>query len=309
MPGSFAEVTGFHGGGPSAWPPASGRTLPAWPWPWPTDRQRGWDLNDQARRYIAWWKKGEYSVNGRCFHIGDTVYHGLSRFLKSGDARGCGDTSATASSNGRSCGWPRGDPLRPPVSRSSRRVDPVVAGVRPAHPRQPAMPIVVCVPGIAFGRSDPWPSPRRSAGAVLAAAVAAEEICPLESEVDEVSRGSFRELQPPQIVGSGYVVRGLEAALWAFHDAEDFRQAVLRAVNLGDDADTTGAICGQLAGGVLGRVGHSARMAGRAGGAELHGAGVAEVAGRAGSASASAATPIPDPRRSPRHRDRTWERQ
>ena len=35
---------------------------------------------------------------------------------------------------------------------------------------------------------------------------------------------------------------------WAFHDAADFREAVLRAVNLGDDADTTGAVAGQLAG-------------------------------------------------------------
>ena len=40
------------------------------------------------------------------------------------------------------------------------------------------------------------------------------------------------------------MIRSLEAALWAFHDARDFRQAVLRAVNLGDDADTTGAVCG-----------------------------------------------------------------
>jgi ADP-ribosyl-[dinitrogen reductase] hydrolase len=39
----------------------------------------------------------------------------------------------------------------------------------------------------------------------------------------------------------------LEAALWAFHDAQDFREAVLKAVNLGDDADTTGAVCGQFA--------------------------------------------------------------
>lgn len=53
---------------------------------------------------------------------------------------------------------------------------------------------------------------------------------------------------PPKIVGSGYVVRCLEAALWAFHDATNFREAVLSAVNLGDDADTTGAVCGQLAG-------------------------------------------------------------
>jgi ADP-ribosylglycohydrolase len=53
------------------------------------------------------------------------------------------------------------------------------------------------------------------------------------------------------------VVRSLEAALWAFHDAQDFRQAVLKAVNLGDDADTTGAVCGQLAGACWGEAGIS----------------------------------------------------
>ena len=63
------------------------------------------------------------------------------------------------------------------------------------------------------------------------------------------------EEEPPEIVGSGYVVRSLEAALWAFHDAKDFRQAVLRAVNLGDDSDTTGAVCGQLAGACWGKSG------------------------------------------------------
>ena len=51
------------------------------------------------------------------------------------------------------------------------------------------------------------------------------------------------------------MVRSLEAALWAFHDAPDFRRAVLRAVNLGDDADTTGAVCGQLAGAYWGESG------------------------------------------------------
>ena len=74
-------------------------------------------------------------------------------------------------------------------------------------------------------------------------------------EVDAVAQGSFRKKSPPQIVGSGYVVKSLEAALWAFHDAKDFREAVLRAVNLGDDADTTGAVCGQLAGAYWGESG------------------------------------------------------
>jgi ADP-ribosyl-[dinitrogen reductase] hydrolase len=56
-------------------------------------------------------------------------------------------------------------------------------------------------------------------------------------------------------VGSGYVVRSLEAALWAFHSTDNFREAVLKAVNLGDDADTTGAVCGQLAGAYWGVAG------------------------------------------------------
>ena len=70
-----------------------------------------------------------------------------------------------------------------------------------------------------------------------------------------VAEGSFRRKQRPEIVGSGYVVKTLEAALWAFHDARDFREAVLRAVNLGDDADTTGAVCGQFAGAYWGQAG------------------------------------------------------
>ena len=77
----------------------------------------------------------------------------------------------------------------------------------------------------------------------------------LHPEIEEVAAGSFRHKQPPEIVGSGYVVKSLEAALWAFHDARDFREAVLRAVNLGDDADTTGAVCGQLAGAYWGEAG------------------------------------------------------
>jgi ADP-ribosyl-[dinitrogen reductase] hydrolase len=56
-------------------------------------------------------------------------------------------------------------------------------------------------------------------------------------------------------VGSGNGVKSLEAALWAFHLAEHFREAVLKAVNLGDDADTTGAVCGQMAGAYWGVAG------------------------------------------------------
>ena len=63
-----------------------------------------------------------------------------------------------------------------------------------------------------------------------------------------MARGSWRGKEPPEIRGSGYVVAGLAAAIWAVAGADDVRDAVLRAANLGDDADTTAAIAGQLAG-------------------------------------------------------------
>jgi ADP-ribosyl-[dinitrogen reductase] hydrolase len=63
-----------------------------------------------------------------------------------------------------------------------------------------------------------------------------------------VAKGSYKDRQPPEIKGSGYVVRSLEAALWAFFHAQNYREGCLLAANLGDDADTTAAIYGQLAG-------------------------------------------------------------
>ena len=60
--------------------------------------------------------------------------------------------------------------------------------------------------------------------------------------------GSFKHKSEPEIRASGYVVHTLEAALWAFHNSDNFRDGALLAVNLGGDADTTGAVFGQIAG-------------------------------------------------------------
>jgi ADP-ribosylglycohydrolase len=75
---------------------------------------------------------------------------------------------------------------------------------------------------------------------------------PLHPAIAEIAAGSFTQCNPPHIQGTGYVVRSLEAALWAFSRSDNFRDGCLLAVNLGDDADTTGAIYGQLAGAYYG---------------------------------------------------------
>jgi ADP-ribosylglycohydrolase len=255
--GSFPPVTGLRGGGPHSLEPGE----------WTDDTSMalaladsiaevGWDLDDQAERYVAWWRTGVYSVNGRVFDIGITTCVALQRFRETGDARSAGDPSPLASGNGSLM---RLAPVPVAYVRlfPDRLADLVVRLVdssRPTHASPQCLSacaylgVVLC--GLLHGL--PREVVLDPAWSYLARV---EECFPLHPEIREVALGSFRGKQPPQITGSGYVVRCLEAALWAFHDARDFAQAVLRAVNLGDDADTTGAVCGQLAGAYFGESG------------------------------------------------------
>jgi len=75
---------------------------------------------------------------------------------------------------------------------------------------------------------------------------------PLSGEINRIAAGSYLHREPPEIRGHGYVVDALEAALWALSRSGTFEEGRLLAVNLGDDADTTGAIYGQLAGAYYG---------------------------------------------------------
>ena len=62
----------------------------------------------------------------------------------------------------------------------------------------------------------------------------------------------INQCEEKDIRSSGYVVDSLEASLWALANTDSYKDAVLTAINLGDDTDTTGAICGGLAGIVYG---------------------------------------------------------
>lgn len=70
----------------------------------------------------------------------------------------------------------------------------------------------------------------------------------LHPKIQAIADGAYQDKAEDEVRGSGYVVESLEAALWCFLHTDSFRDAVPKAVNLGDDADTTGAVCGQIAG-------------------------------------------------------------
>jgi ADP-ribosyl-[dinitrogen reductase] hydrolase len=256
-PGTFPEVTGYRGGGPHGLAPGeftddSSMALALAD----SIANVGWDLNDQARRYTAWWQKGEYSVNGRCFDIGLTTRSALSRFLKTGDARTSGDPSEGASGNGSIM---RLAPV--PIRYAHLFPDELEELVRyfvesslPTH-ASPQCLAAWAYMGLVLAALIQGVDREKVLAAKWEPLQRLKQIHALHPEVEEVAAGSFRCKKPPQIIGSGYVVKTLEAALWAFHDDKDFREAVLRAVNLGDDADTTGAICGQFAGAYWGESG------------------------------------------------------
>lgn len=87
---------------------------------------------------------------------------------------------------------------------------------------------------------------------VILASAATEAFGP---RVSEIANQRYRTKAESEIKGSGYCVESLEAALWCFASTKSYSEAVLSAANLGDDADTTAAICGQLAGAFYGSSG------------------------------------------------------
>lgn len=258
-PGSFKPVIGYRSGGPHG--------LNAGEWTDDTSMalaladsiaQVGWDLNDQARRYVQWWKTGKYSVNGSCFDIGLTTRAALGNFLADKNALTSARRSEGASGNGSIM---RLAPV--PIRFGQLYADELHELSRLAE--ESSLPTHA---------SEQCVSACRYLATILAALIQREdreevlspywkplqrlnEIKPLHPLVQKIADGSYRQKQPPEIEGSGWVIKSLEASLWAFHDAEDFDEAVLKAVNLGNDADTTGAICGQLAGAYWGESGIS----------------------------------------------------
>lgn len=76
----------------------------------------------------------------------------------------------------------------------------------------------------------------------------------LSKNIYNIALGSFKVKNRDEIKSSGYVVHSLEAALWAFYNSNTFYDGLVLAVNLAGDADTIGAIYGQIAGAYYGEL-------------------------------------------------------
>lgn len=249
-PGTFERVTGYLGGGPFA------KKLKPGEWTDDTSMalcllasisEVGWDLRDQMERYTRWYRLGELSSVGECFDIGNQVKGALEKFQRTGDEV-AGPTDDGHSGNGSL--------MRLAPVPLAYRGDVVQAVMRSGESSVTTHGSKLCVDACKFyGLLMALAARGMGVKELLAPGVALSHGLALCEEIGEIAAGSYRRKSPPGIRGTGYVVESLEAALWAVERSFDFRSAVLGAVNLGDDADTTGAIAGQLAGVIYGEEG------------------------------------------------------
>jgi ADP-ribosyl-[dinitrogen reductase] hydrolase len=199
-------------------------------------------------RWVRWRDTGHWSCTGRCFDIGISTSAALTRYLQTGDP-----FSGSPSGGGNGC-----------IMR--------LAPVPLFFACDPARAIAVAGESArtTHGAAEAVDAARYFAGLIVGAVQgrSKEELLgegfdptldrdswakrPLNPKIAQIAGGSYRRKEPPAIRGGGYVVDCLEAALWSFHKGEDYTDVVLRAANLGDDADTTAAVAGQLAGAYYG---------------------------------------------------------
>jgi ADP-ribosylglycohydrolase len=216
------------------------------------------DPMHQGSRYWKWYQSGHLSSTGLCFNVGVTVRGAVSKFNPVPDRR-----------------RPAEEPIRPfPGSvadwaagnGSLTRLCPVPLFLH-KYP-EVAMDLSVDSSKITHGGVAASDSCRYFAGLLLGClqGVSKEELLspryspvpnhyeekPLVPEVDAVACGSFKTTDEEQIKAISYVVSSLEAALWAFYHTDNYKDGCLKVVNLGNDADTAGAIYGQLAGAYYG---------------------------------------------------------
>jgi ADP-ribosyl-[dinitrogen reductase] hydrolase len=241
--GSFDPVTDMVGGGPFHLEPGF----------WTDDTSMALCLaaslietgefspEDQMTRYCRWRDEGYMSSNGTCFDIGGTVSQALARYCQTGKPY-----------SGSSSEWSAGNGcimrLAPVPMYFWRDREKAVGfsnlSSRTTHGAEECLHACRL-----FG----WQLFKALSGFSKEDVLFDnQQLTDLPVKVSEIARGAYRKKAVEEIFGTGYVVQSLEAALWCFNSTESFEDAILTAVNLGDDADTTAAVCGQIAGAFYG---------------------------------------------------------
>jgi ADP-ribosyl-[dinitrogen reductase] hydrolase len=212
---------------------------------------KGFDARHQMECYSYWYRYGAYSSTGSCFDIGITTRRAIEQYLASGNPY-AGSTDPSTAGNGSLMR------LAPVVLFYFDDFEKVVhyAAKSSMTTHQAVEAVDACryFAALLYGALAGVKKDALLDG-IYSPIPGYWQTRPLAPAIQNIALGSYKRKSRDQISSSGYVVHTLEAALWAFNRNNDFRSGLLEAVNLGDDSDTVGAVCGQLSGAFYGETG------------------------------------------------------
>ena len=198
------------------------------------------DAQDLLNRFLRWMDAHENTSTGKCIGVGQNTLAVLGHYRRTGEV-------VAPSIKGRSDGNGALMRVAPVAVRhwsdlmKAREI--AAAQSRATHcsifSEQICVAMMDILTGLIAGKS--W--------SVVTGDITSLEVA---SEIKHIFQGSWKDKSRDQISSSGYVVDTFEAALWAVESTGTFEEAVIAAVNLGHDADTVGAVAGQLAGALYG---------------------------------------------------------
>lgn len=210
--------------------------------------EKGFDQKDQMERYCKWQQNGEYSSKGFCFDIGITTVRALNKFKMFGDPI-AGETSYNNSGNG-SLMRLAPIPLLYHKDGLEKMVEMSHASSVTTHGSKitlDALSYFVCVyDKILKGETDKASLIKIKDSQLIRFGITDPTV------VEDIHELDFEALKRYDLNPTGFVVHSLICALWCLRHTNSFEEAVLKAVNLGGDSDTIGAITGQLAGAYYG---------------------------------------------------------
>lgn len=212
---------------------------------------KGYDIEDMAQTFVKWMQEGYWGAHHKVFDIGGTTRYSLARVVKGESARNSGNFFEEDNGNGSLM---RILPLvfylqqEKDVEVIYKKVK-EVSSITHAHFRSVFACFIYVVYCLEILKDKDKFEAYKEMQNVVAKFLESKEFNPIEIGLfDRILKNDISAYPENEIHSSGYVLHSLEASFWCFLNSDSYKETVLKAVNLGEDTDTTGAIAGGLAG-------------------------------------------------------------
>lgn len=242
-----ADMTGFgtHKQPPGTWSDDSSLTFCL-----AEALTQGYDLNAIGQNFVNWYFRDHWTAREEVFDVGRGTGEAIVRLFRGIQPERSGDTAESSNGNGSLMRilpllfW-----LLPKPLTERFEITRQVSSITHGHIRS----IIACFYYLEFARLILEGREKfdiyRDLQQVVSGHLSALLIDPAEVVVfDRLLKFDIHRLTKSEIRSGGYVIDTLEAAIWCLLTTGSYSEAVLRAVNLGQDTDTTAAVTGGLAG-------------------------------------------------------------